>query len=377
MKRSEKRLLVFIVIFFSLLLINSFVYSFLVGLKMPLFLGIVLLAFKLFFGLEKSRFRVTKEVVIDTCVFLFIYLLLIYLLGLVTNFARTGNYYTIGGFRDYILPIIFTAILREIIRYNYVVKSNEDKLLIALGIITFTLADISNVIYYNAFNDSVFTFKFIALTLLPAISFNAFATYVTGKAGYLSPMIYSLIIGLYVYLIPIIPDLSEYLTSIGKFLLPIIMLYRVYLTVKNEDDEKVSRDYNNKDFISLGVAALIIMTLVYFSSGYFKYYAIAIATGSMSPNINVGDVVIIKKTKDFESINPGDIIVYDYHDHLIVHRLVNKLKVDGKYYFYTKGDANKDEDGYAVEEEMVIGTTNIRIPYLGLPTVWLNELREE
>ena len=369
MKRSKKRLIIFISIFFFIILFNSFVYNELIGLKLSLFLGFALFIFNLCFGLEKSRFRVTKEVVIDTSVFLFIFLLLIYLLGIVIGYAKVGNYFTLGGMRDYILPAIFTSIIREILRYNYVVKSNNDRLLMILGIVSFTFLDVTNSIYYNGFIDTVHIFKFF--------SFNIYATYAAKVSGYKSAIIYSLVIGLYTYVLPIIPDLSEYLTSLVRFLLPIIILYRIILTVKNEDDEKLTRDYNKKDYVSLALAVLITATLVYFSSGYFKYYAIAIATGSMSPTINRGDVVIIKKTTDLDSINIGDVLVYDYHNHLIVHRLTNKIKVDNKYYFYTKGDANKDEDSYAIEEDMVIGTTSIRIPYLGLPTVWLNELREE
>ena len=377
MKRSKKRLIIFISIFFFIILFNSFVYNELIWLKLSLFLGFTLFIFNLCFGLEKSRFRVTKEVVIDTSVFLFIFLLLIYLLGIVIGYAKVGNYFTLGGMRDYILPAIFTSIIREILRYNYVVKSNNDRLLMILGIVSFTFLDVTNSIYYNGFIDTVHIFKFFSLNLLPALSFNIYATYAAKVSGYRSAIIYSLVIGLYTYVLPIIPDLSEYLTSLVRFLLPIIILYRIILTVKNEDDEKLTRDYNKKDYMSLALAVLITATLVYFSSGYFKYYAIAIATGSMSPTINRGDVVIIKKTTDLDSINIGDVLVYDYHNHLIVHRLTNKIKVDNKYYFYTKGDANKDEDSYAIEEDMVIGTTSIRIPYLGLPTVWLNELREE
>ena len=40
---------------------------------------------------------------------------------------------------------------------------------------------------------------------------------------------------------------------------------------------------------------LILIMMIYFVSGYFEFYAIAIATGSMVPNINKGDFVIINK----------------------------------------------------------------------------------
>ena len=45
-----------------------------------------------------------------------------------------------------------------------------------------------------------------------------------------------------------------------------------------------------------------------------------------------------------------------------------------KIYIYTKGDANKNIDNYIVEKRYVIGNVKFKIPYIGLPTVWLNEL---
>ena len=54
--------------------------------------------------------------------------------------------------------------------------------------------------------------------------------------------------------------------------------------------------------------------------------------------------------------------------------MVNIIKDEDKYYFYTQGDANNNIDNFAVHENMIIGVVNLKIPYIGLPTVWLNEL---
>ena len=58
---------------------------------------------------------------------------------------------------------------------------------------------------------------------------------------------------------------------------------------------------------------------------------------------------------------------------MVVHRIINILEENGEYYIYTKGDANVSPDNYAVEESMIMGTVVVKIPYVGLPTVWLNE----
>ncbi len=377
MKRGEKWLFIFGISMLLFLLFNSFVYNFIPGLYTSLFVGVCLVIFRFVFGFEKSNYRSTKEVVLDTLITILSFMLIYYLFGLVIGFAKVGNYFTVGGIKNYILPAIFTTILKEILRFNYLVKADNKKRLIALSLLVFIFIDIANGIYYGVFYDASHRFKFLALTLLPSISYNIYATYTTINSGYKSILIYGIIMNVYVYIVPIVPNANEYLTSLIRFLLPVILLYRVYNTVRNENDEKIERDYNKKDFIGLGIAALFVMAIVYFSSGYFTYHAIAIATGSMAPAIKRGDIVIVKKTKDYDSIQKGDVIAYDYHNVLVVHRLSKKVKVDNEYYFYSKGDANDQDDNYIVKQDMIEGTVKYRIPLIGMPTVWLNELWEE
>ena len=57
-----------------------------------------------------------------------------------------------------------------------------------------------------------------------------------------------------------------------------------------------------------------------------------------------------------------------------MHRVVNIISEKDEYYFYTKGDANNNDDNFAISEDMIIGIVNYKVPYIGLPTVWLNEL---
>ena len=269
MKKGEKRLLIFGVIVLLLLLINSFVYNVATGLYLSLFVAICLVVFKVIFGFEKSKFRVTKEVILDTLIIVLIYLLAYYLFGLIIGFVKTGNYYTVNGFKNYIIPLILTTTFKEILRFNYLTKADRNKRLVILSFVIFVFIDITNAIYYGVFIDNMHIFKFLALTILPALSYNIYATYTSMNAGYKSIIIYGILVKLYTYLVPIVPNADEYLTSILSFLLPVILLYRVYTTVKNESDEKIHRDYNKKDYISIAVSTIIVIVLMYFTSGYF------------------------------------------------------------------------------------------------------------
>lgn len=375
MKRGYKKLLIFELIIFIMLILNSFIWNILGSYITIVFLLISLILFKRIFGFEKDRHRYMKDIIFDIIIFLLVFFILYYLSGIIIGFAKTGNYYNLKGILHFIIPISVTIILKEYLRYSIVVKSEGSKLLTIITCILFIMFDITNAIHYNGFLTKYDTFIFIALTLLPSISTNIVCTYISAKVGYKPNIVYLLIVNLYQYLIPIVPNPNEYIASIINFLLPIALGYKLSGFFSLEKDEEIIREYKKPQIISLIVPIVLVIVLVYFTSGYFKYYAIAIASGSMEKQISKGDIVIIEKIdNNYSELKEKDIIAYNYNGVIVVHRIVKILKEDGKYYFYTKGDANTEVDNYVVKEDTIIGKTKIKIPYIGLPTVWLNEI---
>lgn len=90
----------------------------------------------------------------------------------------------------------------------------------------------------------------------------------------------------------------------------------------------------------------------------FGYTFFEVATGSMSPTMEIGDVVIVKITKQVEE---NDIIVYIDGENIITHRLIeindNEL--------IAKGDANNSEDK-PIQQDMVLGEVIKVIPKIGI-----------
>ncbi len=374
MKKGYKKLLIFQLILLVIFIFNSFVSSILTKYNQIIFLIIILIFFKFLFGFEKDRHRYIKDLILETIIFLLTYFIIFYLSGIIIGFAKTTNYYTLSGFIDFIIPLVLSIILKEYLRYMMLTKSEYCKLLNVTTVILFIIFDVSNAIFYNSFSNNYDSFMFISLTLLPAIGNNIVCSYISRSSGYKPVILYLLCINLYQYLLPIIPNPNEYLLSVINLLVPFsygFSIYRFYSRVKDED---ILRDYNKKKINSLIPALIISIIAVYFTSGYFKYYMVAIASGSMTPNINKGDVVIIEKTNNYEEIEVGQVMAYKYNNVIVVHRVIRKINDDGSYYFYTKGDNNLDEDNYPIKEDMVIGVVDIKIPYIGIPTVWLNNL---
>ena len=375
MKKGYKRLLIFEIMVFLIFILNSFISNILGEYNIVVFLSLLLILFKFAFGFEKDRPEYTKDIIFEIMIFLVIFFVLFYVLGIVIGFAKT-NYLSWYGLKTFILPIFFTIILKEILRYMMLKKSEGSKLLFITTIIIFVFLEVTDAIYYNDFKTNYNYFIFIALSLLPAISNNVVCSLISKRCGYKPIIVYMLVIELYSYLLPLVPNPNEYILSIITFLLPIFMYYKVKGYFDKYEDKEIDRDYKKGRISSLIVPSILAVVVVYFTSGYFKYQAVAIASGSMSPNIEKGDIVVIEKLEenDFNNLKVKDIIAFEHRGVVVVHRIIDIKKIKDVLYFYTKGDANDSPDSYSISKEEIVGRVDLRIPFVGLPTVWLNEM---
>lgn len=93
---------------------------------------------------------------------------------------------------------------------------------------------------------------------------------------------------------------------------------------------------------------------------------VIVASGSMSPALETGDLVIIQGTPT-NSIQIGDIILFDSPSGTRTIHRVTRIQTlqNGTIQFKTKGDANPDEDLYWTLEENIHGPVLHRIPYIG------------
>ena len=373
MKKSYIKLL--ILSFFTIFLctFNAFFLKQFNTISLIIYLLLLLIITKITLGFEKDRHRYSKDISLEIIITLIIFFLTFYLCGLVIGFAKTNNYFTIKALTSIVISLIIYTILKEYLRYTLITKSSESLILMILMTITFIFIDNTIAFAISGLSFSKSTFLLIALTFIPSITENILCSWTTYHFGFKPCLIYLLIIKLYPYLLPIIPNPNEYIYSIIFFLLPVIILLRLkkwFTTDRvNENVERVRR----KQFLPYIPLAIVVITLVYFVSGYFKYYAVAIATGSMVPNINKGDVVIVNQQFKADELEKGEIIAYKYGGRVIVHRINDLIKKDKTIIIYSKGDANNDVDGWKVTPDMIIGIVKNKIPAIGYPTIWLNE----
>lgn len=375
MKKSYKRLLVLELIILIILILNNFVSGILGGYYKPIFTFLILIIFRFFFDYEKDRHRYSKTICIEVIIYLLAYFIIYYLLGIIFSFYEPINYLNPEGLINVIIPLVLTIIITEVLRYVMLCKADGSKILFIITCILFIQIDLIGVYNITTFKDANSIFMFLALSLLPSVSKNVLCCYISHKAGYKPVIIYSLVMGLYPYLLPIIPNPNEYLYSIIGLIAPLLLIYRLYIFYKIERDEDVISRGEKHKILALVPSSIIIIILVYFTSGYFHYHAIVIGSGSMESNISKGDVVVVEKmNNNYSELKEGDIIAVKNEGVIIVHRLVKIIQVSNEYYFYTKGDANENIDSYKITEDMVYGIVRKKIPYIGVPTVWLKNI---
>ena len=374
MKKSTLKFVIFYVILFFILFVNSFVSSILNLQRMVLFLVVILILFRLLFGFEKDRHRYTKDIFVNILIILLVSYLLFYISGLFIGFMRTEMQYSTYGLTHFLLPYIAIILLQEFLRYQMVQKASMNSKWLIVICLFFTMLDASIQVNSIANYSRYEIFLVFSLVLLPSLSRNITATYLCKKVGYKPNWLWMLVVSLYSTMLPIVPNTGEYVLSMIRLLFPLVILYHVYsFFEKRKNDVPLSYDHKRK-WVGALTCLLFIGIIIYFTSGYFRYYVVAIATGSMTPNINKGDVVLLDQRVAYVDMHVGDVLVYKYEDKVIVHRIEKILNDQEQYYFYTKGDANNMVDNYVIDEDMVIGIVKLRVPYIGLPTVWLNEL---
>lgn len=98
------------------------------------------------------------------------------------------------------------------------------------------------------------------------------------------------------------------------------------------------------------------------------YCPLIVLTGSMEPEINSGDLIIVKQI-DGADVKERDVIAFFDPDgngqSILTHRVISIVEKDGKTAFATKGDANNTEDRLPVTEDKLVGIYQFRIPGMG------------
>lgn len=362
---------------FLVLLINSFITKIFSRYSICAFIFIVLIISYLLLGMEKEKSRYNKDIILSLLIYIAIYYITTYLFGLFIGFNKNVYSSNIILILKNIVPIIIIIPLSELLRYIINSKIKDNYILLGLSIFVFTLIDTTITIQVSSFKNFYDTLKVIGLFILPSLSKNYLLTYLSIKVSYKPNLAYRYLMELPRYILPIVTSFGVYIESVIYISFPIIVFIIIYNDFKKREKKNIilsSKFKKNTKFIYY-IVTIILITIVSLTSGYFKYQAIVIATGSMTPNINKGDMVVIEKVapKDAKKLKEGEVLAFKREDKIVVHRIYKIYTSGNEIFFKTKGDHNNAPDGYLTEAKEILGTVKFNIRYIGYPTVALYE----
>lgn len=339
-------------------------------------------------GWAKPRQSSAKLVAVLVILAALVYQVLVFLL-LGSKLGLVNNIYVLGwtSFFKVTLPVMLAIIGEEILRGQLVEKAKRSKLGVWFTGLTIWIVELAIILPLYNLGVARDIFTLIVAVAGPAMLKNALLTYIAYQYNYWINIPYRLIMEAPIYLLPVWPDAGEYLPAI--FQIGLILLLALGLMglrpgvnvksamekqTKHLETESQRQAKRIAKRVGVGVAVAAMVSYVFLISGLFRYYLLAIGSGSMSPSIERGDLVLVEKIKDYDDIAEGDILVYRHGNVVMVHRIA-QVNQDGRNkIFITKGDANGVEDKWSVVQNDVIGVVRGRIMALGFPTLWLNEL---
>lgn len=362
-----------ILIELSLLILLSFAF-FVSNIPSKISLSIILFVYMILSVIlikKRGSLSIYKKQVIYLLIIMAILFLVIYYgLGLYFGYARASVKFSTWGILNYIIPFSVIIFCSEIIRYIFnSQKFKFSKYICFLIMVIIELIVCVETRHIANLNDFLVILGF---GLFASISSNLLYNYISVRYGIIPIIIYRLIVTLYVYIMPIVPNIYGFFDSILRMIFP----YFIYLLLEKsyyQPREAISYSKRRNQRIKTAIVVIIITAFSMLVSCRFTYGALVIGSGSMTGTLNVGDVVIYKEYKN-QIIEEGTIIVFKSNNLQVIHRVIDKKNVNGITRYYTKGDANaKIDEGYVVDSS-IVGIVKCRILYLGYPSLLLKRV---
>jgi signal peptidase len=335
------------------------------------------------YGLGNIRSKFDKNITLLATITAVTQITILIFIAILTSFGR--NPYTSGSLPLSVMYFSSGLIGTELVRAQLVNTFPRHKRLIGMALVTtlFTIVSFSPSLFLSI-EGPAGTAKFLGSNLLPAISGSLLATYLALIGGPVASIAYMGTLQTFQWLSPILPNPEWTIQALIGTVTPAIgfilinegtkpfTLFRHGLMSRKEVTQRIHK--TKKEPIPFGwiTIAIVTLLLLWSNAGLLGFQPSIIASGSMQPNLNVGDMAIVVPSKPAD-IKVGDIIQYQGESEPVIHRVINKYQERGQTYFITKGDANNAQDPKPVSENQVIGKATFTIPKLGWASIGLKE----
>jgi len=119
------------------------------------------------------------------------------------------------------------------------------------------------------------------------------------------------------------------------------------------------------------VSVVVVFALLLVGARLFGMQVFTVLSGSMEPNYPVGSLIYVQPAEP-EDIKVDDVITFVLPDETPATHRVVRIDAENEH-FYTKGDANDEEDGSPVYFKNLLGKPVFTIPYLGYVASYIQQ----
>lgn len=301
----------------------------------------------------------------------FIYIVIMFAGGLVDGFGKSPYDLSLIGILKNLIVVGTALVGKELIRTQIMANSSEKYLYLNIIIVslifTFLNLPLNKILTLNSLQTTV---QYLAQYALTELSVNILACYLVYLGGVYLSVIYVGMIQGFMWFFPILPNLKWITQGVIGGLVPIFSLMFVQYIYFSQLKGRKRRVEEKENPIGWIITATLSIAMVWFSFGVFPVSPSVIATGSMKPLIDPGDLVLVKKIKSSE-VKVGDVIKFKSDNIYIFHRIIS-INTDGEQTKYqTKGDNNSTADRELVSPENIKGKVIKVVPKIGWPTLIL------
>ncbi len=303
---------------------------------------------------------------------------ILYLIGgLFSGFGKNPSSRTALGIAE---AIVFTGSMLTALELsrawliNRPTKSHRFTALVAVTVfLTFISIPLGQI---TTLRPQIESSNLVLSSWVPMLAESLLASVLVLLAGARASLAYRGLLAAFWWFCPVLPDLAWGFKSIIGIAVPItgiVLANSYYATQTNRG--KLRRKARAASFptgwVVTGLASVV---AIWFVVGVFPFRPSLVGSGSMSPTLNTGDVVVVAKVPA-NAIRVGDIIEYRRDEHTnIIHRVVDTENPGTSASFVTKGDANAARDESPVLAENVIGKVVFSVPRVGWISIFVKRL---
>ena len=314
----------------------------------------------------------TRSAIIQLALVIGIFQVVLYALGgLFSGFGKSPYVFTPLGIFTSLIFAGSMLVGMELSRAWLINRLGKHHTFLALAFVglLYTLLSIP-LTQITGIRPEVGSIAFLNSALLPSLAENLLASLLALLAGPLAAIAYRGMLQGFWWFCPILPDLPWAFRGLIGTALPIVGLVAVnsFYSVKAGRGKPRRRA---KEGFPVGwiITSIIGVVIIWFSVGLFPFHPSLVASGSMRPVMDAGDVVIIAKAPG-DVIKPGDVIQFRKEEGItVMHRVIAVQETEEGKFFITKGDANAKPDKDPVIPQNVVGKHVLTIPKVGWASI--------